>query len=118
MPFIDGQWRPVLTLPIPSQASTLVNFNRASLLFGYSFIETSGNGSASFDILDGNDANGALVSPIALDPGQSRSDWFGGTGIFLQSGPFLKVINGSFRGALFYIDVTAAQLLAIQSSAQ
>lgn len=115
MPIINGQYRPILTFPIAATTVPRNLWSRACLLLGYGFVETTGAATAEVDILDGNDANGALCSPIALLAGQSTRDNMPGEGVFLQSGPFLNVLSGSIRGAIWYLDATAVDLAQLPS---
>lgn len=115
MPLVNGVWRPVLTFPITSLTAPANPIGRACLLVGYSFVESSGAGSCSFDLLDGNNASGTLISPITLDAGQSRQDEVSPDGVFCQSGPFVSVLTGTWRGALWIIDVTAKEFAAMQT---
>lgn len=103
-------WRRVQTLPILARTTDLNAIGRGTLLLGFSFIESTGVASAEVDILDGNDANGALVAAVSLQAGQSTRDTFGTHGVYCQSGPFLHVVSGSIRGALWYVDETAVML--------
>lgn len=112
MPHINGVWRPVLSLPFTTPIAQPNIMGRSCLLLGYSLIELSGSAPAQIDILDGGSANSTLVSPVSLDPGQSRLDWFGGEGIFCQGGPFLLLNLGNVRGALYYVDASSADLSA------
>lgn len=112
MPVIGGKWYPVKTFPIGVSTVDVNPFQRGTLLTGFSFIETTGAAVAEVDILDGNNAAGALAAPVSLLAGQSTRDTFGAHGLYFQSGPYLRLVAGSIRGALWYIDITEAALSA------
>lgn len=110
MPVINGVWRPVLTFPFGTITAGTNAFNRGTLLLGFAVVEATGTLPAELDIYDGNNANGALLRPITLNANESTSDYWGPEGVYCEQGPFLNVVSGSVRGALWYIDATAADL--------
>lgn len=118
MSTIDGIIAPAFTLPVPATTVSQNLIARGTLVIGYSFVETTGAAPASIDLIDGNDANGAVVAVITLDPGQSIRDTFSGDGVYFQSGPFLKVNSGSVRGAIWQVDVERAQAMLAGSLAR
>lgn len=109
---------PALTVPFAATTVSLNLLARAALVYGYSFRETTSTQSASIDILDGNDANGALAATITLLPGQSLRDDFGPRGLLFQSGPFIRINAGSVIGALWCVDLSRAGSFAIAAGDQ
>lgn len=100
-----GDLGPAFTVTVPTTGASLNVIARAAIVFGFAFRETTGVAPASFDLLDGNDVNGELVVPVNLSAGESVRDILGGTGVFFESGPFLRVNSGSIQGCLWQIDV-------------
>lgn len=110
MPTINGLWRPVRSFPFGPLTANLDAFGRGTLLLGCSLIETTGAATAELVIRDGNDANGAPVAFFSLLAAQSIRDNFGSEGVYCEAGPFLNIVAGSVQGALWYLDITAAEL--------
>lgn len=75
------------------------------LIGGWSFVESTGAGSAAFDLVDGGDVNGGLLAAITLDPGQSIRDILPGKGVILRTGLFIKILSGAIRGSIWVADV-------------
>lgn len=116
MPVFNGKWYPVLSYPINTTTTDINVFGRATLVMGYAFLETTGAAIAEVDLIDGNSVGGTLMAPVALSAGQSTRDTFSPYGLFAEMGPYLHVVTGSVRGALWYIDVSAADLAARPAS--
>lgn len=102
-PVADWLQRPALVAGTPATAAAKLLAGARGVLVGYAFIETTGTGAATFDLVDGLDANGPVVVPFALTPGQSTRDWFALPGIVIRRGLFLNVLTGSVRGSAFYV---------------
>lgn len=110
MPIINGVWRPVRVLPIPTLTAGRNLIARGTLIFGWAFQETTAAAPATLALIDGNDQNGALAVPITLTANQSTRDIFGQPGLYFESGPYLQIVTGSIQGALWYVDATAEEL--------
>lgn len=85
-----------------NSASPPILLSGGGSLYGWAFKETTGNTAASFDILDGETANGNLMVPIALTGGQSTRDWFTVRPMPIYQGVFLNVISGTFEGVVWF----------------
>lgn len=103
MSVLDDITKPVLPFPVPATAASQNLSGVSALLMGWTWRETTGAAAADIDILDGNDANGAVVATINLNSGQSCRENAPGRGIYLQAGPFLRVNAGTVRGSLWII---------------
>lgn len=104
----DGAYRrgpdsPVTALPFGPTGGTLQVTANQGILMGFAAIETTGAASATFDIIDGGDANGPSLLPVSLQPGQSTRDTFSSWGVWIQRGLTVKVSAGSVRGILYVI---------------
>lgn len=116
MPTINGVWYHARRLPI---ATTTVGENlvsRGCLVTGWSFVESTGAAAAAFELLDGNDQNGIDAVEFTLTANQSTRDFWGDDGIYFESGPYLNVLSGSVKGALWYVDVALGDLVRGRSS--
>ena len=60
--------------------------------------ETSGSTSAIFDVYDSSTANGKLLDTIALTAGQSTRDYYRGREYVYETGLYLSVVSGTFKG--------------------
>lgn len=71
-------------------------------LVGYAIRNLSEEDEATVRVLfhDGFDANGDVILPLTLLPGESARDWFGPGGINLSYGLFVE-IEGSVEGAVY-----------------
>ncbi|MEN8672572.1 hypothetical protein [Nocardioides sp.] len=71
-------------------------------LVGYAIRNLSEEDEATVRVLfhDGSDANGDVVLPLTLLPGESARDWFGPGGINLTYGLFVD-IDGSVEGSVY-----------------
>lgn len=105
-------WAPV-SLPIPVTAANIALVGRELRLYGWSFLETTGAGPATVQLLDGAGIGGTDVVDISLSAGQSTRDWLGAPGIRLQTGLFLRVVTGSVQGSIWYMGLSDDEIFRL-----
>lgn len=105
MPSINGVWYPARRLPIPATTVGQNLIGRGCIVVGWSFAETTAAANATFQLLDGNDTGGIDGVDFTLLPNESVRDFWDGDAVYFEMGPFLNMISGSIRGALWYVDV-------------
>lgn len=103
-------WHPVNTLPFRLITASQPLFARECRLYGWSFVEDTDTDPASIELIDGGNANGALVVPITLSAGQSTRDWLGKPGLEVRSGLYLNVISGSVSGSVWPLLLTEPEI--------
>lgn len=91
------------TIPIATTTTDLTVIGGASVLFGWTWIETTGSAVANVELYDGSGTNGALIVPVALNSGESTRDLWGHPGLGVQTGLFLHVVSGSVKGSLWIV---------------
>lgn len=89
------------TTPIPTTTAGYLLVAGASLLAGWSFIETTGGAPAELALYDGAGTNGALIADIALAAGESTRDLIPAPGLAVHTSLYLDVVSGSIRGAVW-----------------
>jgi hypothetical protein len=86
---------------IPANTTLFVANGRRSFLGGYGLAESTGAANAQLNIIDGQDANGRIVIPITLLPGQSVRDHFGQNHVYLESGCTIAIVSGAVSGSIW-----------------
>lgn len=92
--------RPGPARPIPIAMSS----GGAVVLFAVAIRETSGTAGAVIRLRNGTDANGEVVVPISLNPGESIRDSWPNLGVIMEGGLFPELVSGSIEGAYFIRD--------------
>lgn len=101
---IDGVTASVPDLLLPAGAVINVSTNSiqgGDQWSGVTLTVTTSTSGAVCDLIDGSDANGAVLAAVGLGAGLSTDQSFGGAGIPFDSGLFLNVASGSVRGAVY-----------------
>ena len=91
------------TLPIATTTTDTTPITGTLVLFGWTWIETTGSAAAGVELYDGSSTGGALIVPVALNQGESTRDLWGHPGLHVQTGLFLHVTSGSIKGSLWYV---------------
>lgn len=73
-------------------------------LAGWVISESTGAAVASFQLVDGNDANGVPIATVNLAAGGTSSVMLGGHLLVCQTGLFVRVTAGSVVGSAFIAD--------------
>lgn len=77
-----------------------------ALLYGWSFIESTGGAGVTFDVIDGEDAaRGLLIAPISLVGGESTRDFFGSAPMLVRVGLTIGNVAGAVKGSLYVTPV-------------
>lgn len=72
---------------------------------GWSLSEASGAGTATFQLIDGNDGNGVPMGPIVTLPANGlQAVMLGGHLLTVRTGLFVKVTAGTVTGAVYAAD--------------
>lgn len=94
-----------LLLPVPFGPVGAPGFQaQAGTLWvaGWNIAEATGAGVATYQMIDGNDANGVPVGPVVtLAANAVREIMFGGHLLSIRTGLFVKVTAGSVTGCLY-----------------
>ena len=94
---------PSTIIPIPTTTTDLSLLGGASVLTGWSFIETTGAAAAELQLFDGSSTTGALITDISLTQGQSTRDLMCANGVQIRFGLFMHVVAGSVRGSVWAV---------------
>lgn len=81
-------------------------FSGDCILTGWSFVETTGTGTAVVEIYDGNSAVGTLVACINLQASESTRDLMSKWGLEMRVGTFVNVVSGTVKGSLWVVDLS------------
>ena len=103
-------YRPVATA-VPAVNAQLIG--GACIVGGWSFVETSGSASASFELYDGSSNGGNLITSVTLASNESTRDLIGGHGIMVRNGVWIQVLTGTAKGAVWVIPVEIADQFAL-----
>jgi hypothetical protein len=89
-----------VTLPTNNPATTGLYTNTGGHVRRISVRETSGTANAVFELYDGSGVNGKLLDSVSLTPGQSTRDVYAGWEYFFETGLYLSVVSGTFKGTI------------------
>ena len=93
---------PPRPLPTGTTAASKLLLNMACILTGFSFREAAGTPAlVQFELFDGADATGALISAIAIAASGSVQVGQGIEGVICQQGLFLSMVAGTVRGSVW-----------------
>lgn len=104
-------WQPVQAISFAAATSGQLILNRECRLYGWAFLETSGNAAAQLEVFDGTTVNSQSIAPIALLAGQSSRDIWGKPGIEIRTGLFVNISAGSVRGSLYVLGLSADEII-------
>lgn len=96
-----GLYADPVAMPLPAGNASGVVVAGPCRLIGWGLKESTGMGSVSMDIFDGNDATGQLAVPINLTTSESVRDWLGPTGLLMTRGLYVRINSGTPAGALW-----------------
>lgn len=94
---------PGRVVPFGTTTATARLVGGASVLLGWSLLETTGGATATATLYDGEQNNGQTVAAISLLAGQSTRDWLGVPGLLCERGLTLVVSSGSVSGAVWVV---------------
>ena len=86
------------TLNLPSASKQLVN--TSGCLTVHATRETTGTTAAVYRFWDGSKAQGTLILPVALSPGESTRDDFRDHHITFRVGLYYELVSGTLEGSV------------------
>lgn len=101
---------PAKPIPTASPAVSGLMLGGASLIFGWSFRETTNTNTATVELYDGTGTGGALITSITLAINESTRDLMGGNGLEALGGIYLNVVAGSVKGSVWAVPADPSRL--------
>lgn len=90
----------VYPLPVALTGSDQAVKTTATLYRGFTIRETSGSAAAVVRIFDNaSAASGVVLEEIALNPNESRGEWYG-AGIQAVNGIYVDIVSGAVAGSV------------------
>ena len=88
-------WHGAVPIHVGAVSGTQQIMAGGQSILGFSCRETTGAAAASFDLVDGGDANGQPVAQVNVNASGSVRDWFGPHGVWVSSFLTVHVLSGT-----------------------
>lgn len=107
---LSRKWYAAEAIPLAATAASQQIITRQGILFGYSFVETTGAAVASLALVDGSSNNGKTTVPINLLAAQSTRDFWGYPGVWCDNGVWLQMNSGTVSGVIYFLPLTETEV--------